>query len=326
MDKENDLQICYKLTEEHLSVQRIERQNVRKANQLVSHTTAAALNHYLKGDGSLILYDDEEEFNKDSVVPDNLKEELIELEKHLLHLKDITEVLTIADIYPRMKLQNDTRNALLDMVKQQDSLGEKLLEQNTELFACCEHLEQTIVPSTESFKIEQQKLVEETNKMIEDKKLAEQEREYIGAYVSDIRMGLITLNRKLDRVDRLSRYEAQLNKLENPCVSETNDILPSSTTDPLSILESVNTKLLMLVNRYKLIDVPLTNAQYLRGKKKLEQQIIQINATEVVEDVYEHAMSEILKEVVMIEDPSVPSRADIKKQSARIVRLLGSEE
>ncbi|RZF43360.1 hypothetical protein LSTR_LSTR001621 [Laodelphax striatellus] len=275
---------------------------------------------------SLILYDDEEEYNKDSIVPDNLKEELIELEQHLLRLKDITEVLTIDDIYPRMKLQNESRTALLEVIEQQDSLGDKLLEQHKELFALLEQLEQTIVPSTESFKIEQEKLIEQTNQMIEDKKHAEKDREYIGAYVSDIRMGLITLNRKLDRVDRLSRYETELNKLESPCVSETNETLLSSTTDPLSILENVNTKLLMLVNRYKLIDVPLTNAQYLKGKKKLEQQVIQTNATEVVEDVYEHAMSEILKELVSIEDPSVPSRADIKKQSARIVRLLGSEE
>ncbi|XP_039281399.1 uncharacterized protein LOC120350748 [Nilaparvata lugens] len=95
-----ELHDCYRLEERKLRRFMKKMDFTTRNLKLELETITNSCREFGQAD-SLILYDDEEEFNKDSVVPDNLKEELIELEKHLLHLKDITEVLTIADIYPR---------------------------------------------------------------------------------------------------------------------------------------------------------------------------------------------------------------------------------
>jgi hypothetical protein len=50
MEENEDLKVCHKLMTAHLTVQKAERQNVRKACELMSHTTATALRHYLMND------------------------------------------------------------------------------------------------------------------------------------------------------------------------------------------------------------------------------------------------------------------------------------
>lgn len=51
MEESQDLKICHKITKTHLTVQKADRQNVRKACELLSHTTATALKHHLANDG-----------------------------------------------------------------------------------------------------------------------------------------------------------------------------------------------------------------------------------------------------------------------------------
>lgn len=43
LEGNEDLKTCFKLTENHITVEKTQRQNVRKASQLLSHSTAAAL-------------------------------------------------------------------------------------------------------------------------------------------------------------------------------------------------------------------------------------------------------------------------------------------
>ncbi|XP_075228422.1 uncharacterized protein LOC142328486 [Lycorma delicatula] len=269
--------------------------------------------------------DDDDGQHEEALAEAKVNSDLSELEESLQKIKVATEVLTIDEVYPRIEHQVYMKIKILKQLNLKTTLRNRLLDHRNQLESLLENLQHTMLSTTDWFREEKARLISEAEKT--EKQCSETKKaiEKTGELLLGIRWALLSLSRKLDRVDTASNFKILLSDLEDCSPQGVLATLPPPEVDPSEIQEKINKKLVMLVSKIRTTDFTLNNTDYLQSKHEFDDKIINENVVKQKEDLYELAMTEMLEELSTTEDPLVPTRSAIKNQSLKIVEILGAE-